>query len=304
MAYSATDYQLTRVLQNFYARVGGKVTLATGGSTTTAIDTKLSAELESENIDDIFNGGTLVVIEDAGGAAAAPEGEFSRITDYVASTTTLTFSPALTATVASGDRILIAPPDFPVYDMIEVIGRALRDLSEVPKYNTSITTADNQTEYTLPVAVKGGRILKVEIQGITTDANDNRWIEIPYWVEEYAAAGTAGVLRIKQYTSGYNIRITYKKWHPRVTAFSDYIDEYYHPTLVDAAVFAHALQWRNDTDRMAGGADPEKAALEQKAWTLYDRAKMEHTPSLPPKNFSPYPSWQQSYEDFRILPPS
>ena len=44
MTYSATQLQLTHVLQRFYRRVGGKVTLATGGTTTTVIDTKLVDE--------------------------------------------------------------------------------------------------------------------------------------------------------------------------------------------------------------------------------------------------------------------
>jgi len=128
MAYSNTQLQLTHVLQTLYRRLGGKVTTATGGSTTTAIDTKLEAELEEGNTDDIFNGGTLIVLEDAGLAFAAPEGEFSRITDYDAATTTITFSPALTTAPASGDKIVIALPDFPLYDMIEVVNDALRDL--------------------------------------------------------------------------------------------------------------------------------------------------------------------------------
>src|SRR5688572_17715489 len=125
MTYSATANQLTHVLQQLFRRIGGKVTLATSGSTTTAVDTKLADELADGNEDDLFNGGTLLVLEDAGGLSAAPEGEFSRITDYVAGSQTLTFSPAMTAAPASGDRIIIVPPDFPLYDMIEIVNDAL-----------------------------------------------------------------------------------------------------------------------------------------------------------------------------------
>lgn len=291
MTYSATQLQLTHVLQQVYRRLGGKVTLATGGSTTTAVDTKLADELADGNEDDIFNGGTVLVIEDAGGAAAAPEGEFSRVTDYVASTQTLTFSPAITTAIASGDRIIIAPPDFPLYDIIEVVNDALKDLSELPKFDTSITTASNQTEYTLPLALKGSRVLSVEIQDITTDANDNRWSPVVGWREGFAAAGSTGTLILPQFASGYTVRIGYKVKHPRVDAFDDYIDEYYKPQLVHAAVLAHALQWRNDQDALAGGRDAEKAALEQKLWSQYDRAKVEHMPEIPPKSFQPFPSW-------------
>ena len=129
MTYVATANQLTHVLQTFYRRVAGKVTLVTGGSVSTAIDTKLADELEDGNADDIYNGGTLIVVEDAAGTAVAPEGEFTRITDYVASTTTMTLSPALTAALATDDRVLIVGPEFPLYDMIEVVHAALKDLA-------------------------------------------------------------------------------------------------------------------------------------------------------------------------------
>lgn len=291
MAYSATQLQLTQVLQTLFRRLGGKVTLATGGSTTTAIDTKLADELAEGNEDDIYNGGTLIVIEDAGGAAAAPEGEFSRITDYVASTTTITVSPALTTAIASGDRILIAPPEFPLYDMTEIVNDALKDLGELPFFDTSITTADDQTEYTLPLAVKGARILSVEMQSDTTDANDNQWVPLPWWREGFAAAGSTGTLIIPQYASGYTVRISYKKHHPRVDLFDDYINEYFHPKLVEAAVFLHALKWRNTNDALAGGRDQEKAMLEQQAWTEYERARMQYLPELPKMTSKPFPAW-------------
>jgi hypothetical protein len=297
MAYSATALQLTHVLQTLFRRLGGKITLATGGSTTTAIDTKLEAELEGGNVDDLYNGGTLIIIEDAGGAFAAPEGEASRIIDYDAATTTITVSPALTAAVASGDRILIAPPDFPLYDMIEVVNDGLKDLGELYKYDTSITTAANQTEYTLPLAVKGGKITNVEIQGTTTDANDNRWQPIPNWKEGFANAGSTGTFRIKQYPTGYNIRIEYKKVHPRVSAYADYIDEFFHPKLVEKAVLLHALMWRNSSDAMAGGKDPEKAAFEQQLWTEYERARAQFHPEIPPKQIQPFPAWGSGNTD-------
>lgn len=296
MTYSPTQLQLTHVLQQLFRRLGGKTTLATGGSTTTAVDTKLEAELEGGNQDDIFNGGTIIVIEDAGGSNAAPEGEFSRITDYVASSTTLTFSPAMTTAPAVGDRIVIAPPDFPLYDMIEAVNDALKDLAEIPKYDTSITTAANQTEYTLPIAVKGGRILEIEIQGITTDANDNGWIPVPVSKEQFANAGSTGTLRLPQYPSGYTVRITYVKPHQRVDSYDDYIDENYHPHLVHSAVYAYALQWRNDNDLVTGGANEGIINLERKAWSQFDRAKIEHRTEIPPKLFKPFPSWGFSRE--------
>lgn len=291
MTYSATQLQLTHVLQQFYRRVSGKVTLATGGSTTTAIDTKLADELEDGNEDDIYKGGTLIVIEDSAGAAAAPEGELSRITGYVASTQTVTISPALTAAIASGDRILIAPPDFPLYDTIEQVNDALKGCGDIPLPDTSITTAANQTEYTLPLALKGRQLLNVEVQGITTDANDNRWTPVPNWRVTDAAGGTTGLLILPQLASGYTVKVWYLGKHPRVDAFDDYINEYLHPEMVHAAVMARVLQWRNDSDRLRGSLNDGLVALEQKAWSQYDRARITHPVSVPPRRVQGFPHW-------------
>lgn len=291
MTYSATQLQLTHVLQQLYRRLNGKVTLATGGSVSTIVDTKLADELADGNEDDIYNGGTAIVIEDAGGSNAAPEGEFSRITDYVASTTTITVSPSFTAAPGSGDRVLIAPSEFPMYDMIEIVNDALKNLGDIPTLDTSITTADNQTEYTLPVALKSGQLLNVELQGQTTDANDNQYIEIPNWRVIPSSPGSTAVLLLPQLASGYTIRLIYLGKHPRVDAYSDYISEYFHPELVHAAVFAHALQWRNDNDAISGGADQSKLALEQKAWSQYDRARMTHPIDMPKRRVQGFPHW-------------
>ena len=293
MAYSATQLQVTHVLQQFYRRIGARVTLATGGSTTTIIDTKLADELADGNEDDIYNGGTAIVVKDAGGAFAAPEGEFSRITDYVATTTTLTVSPALTVAVASGDTVLIAPPDFPLYDILEVLNDALMYLSTVPRFDTSITTAANQTEYTLPLALKGRQILDVEVQGITTDANDNRWRLLPRssWRIGYAAAGSTGTLILPQLASGYTVRIAHLAEHARVSAYADYIDEYLDRNLVHAALFAHALQWKNDRDALSGGADDATLRLEQKAWSQVDRELVRNRPQIPPRSVKGAPHW-------------
>ena len=291
MTYSAIQLQLTHVLQQFYRRVGGKVTLATGGSASTAVDTKLAEELGDSNEDDLYNGGTLIVIEDAGGANAAPEGEFTRITDYVAFTQTLTLSPTITA-IASGDRIVIAPSDFPLYDVIEQVNDALKMLGDIPIPNTSITTAANQTEYTLPVALNGQQLLNVEIQGTTTDADDNQWMPIANWRVVDAVPGTAGTLIIPQFTAGYTVRVWYLGKHPRVDAFDDNISEYLHPDLVHAAVMTQILQWKNDAERASGNAASDQlVALEQKAWSQLDRARALHPVSLPPRRVQGFPHW-------------
>lgn len=303
MAYSSTQLQLTHVLQTLYRRLGGKTTLATGGSTTTIIDTKLADELAESNEDDVFNGGTAIVIEDAGGTNAAPEGEFSRITDYDAGATTVTFSPALTTAIASGDRVVIAPPDFPLYDVIEVVNDALKNLGDIPLINTSLTTVAAQSEYTIPIALKGRELLNVEIQGTTSDADDNQYWRLPTWKVVPATAGTAETLVIPILSAGYTIRLTYLGKHPRIDTYDAPVSEHFHPELVNAAVLAHVLQWRNDSSLISGGADQSMLALEQKAWSQYDRAKYEHPVEIPPRRIQGSPAWgADNVNTFREIP--
>ena len=291
MAYSNSQLQLTHVLQSLYRRLDGKVMLVTGGSVTTIIDTKLAEDLGDSNVDDIYNGGTAIVISDAGGAYAAPEGEFSRVTDYVASTYTLTLSPALTTAIASGDKVLVAPNTFPLYDMIEVVNDALRYIGDIPRYDISITTVAEQTEYTLPLALKGRKIINVELQGTTDDVDDNHWTQVPSWKEGFAVAGSTGTLTLPQYPAGYVIRLTYLAEHPRVSAYADYIDEHMDRNLVNACVYVHALQWKNDSERINGSTDDNLMALEQKAWSQLQMEQVRNALSVPPHRFTGFPHW-------------
>src|SRR5688500_61890 len=108
MAYSATDFQLTHLLQKAYRRLKvARTSTATGGSTTTIVDTKLADYLGDSNEDDVLNGGSVIIVKDT--AVAAPEGEFSRISDYDDAGTITTST--LTAAVASGDTYMYISPD-------------------------------------------------------------------------------------------------------------------------------------------------------------------------------------------------
>ena len=176
MAYNPNLLQLTGVLQQLYRRLGAKTTTATAGSdSNTVVDSKLADELAEGNEDDIFNGGTLIVANTGDGLA--PIGEFSRITDYIADSTSLELSPNLTANVESGDSVIIASPDFPLYDMIELVNDALRHIGEVPVPDTSITTEADKTEYTLPAVAVGRQLLDVEVQTVLGDADNNLFAE-------------------------------------------------------------------------------------------------------------------------------
>jgi hypothetical protein len=106
---------------------------ATGGSTTTVVDTGLTATNSS---DDDFNGGMVLVVKDSAGAAAAPEAEFGKVTDYTASSGTITLAPALSVAAASGDQYaVVAGKHYPFEDMLRIINRTLRWLGPFPAWD-------------------------------------------------------------------------------------------------------------------------------------------------------------------------
>lgn len=300
MAYSATQFQLTHLLQRMYRRLKvARLSKASGtGSTTTIVDTKLVDYLADSNEDDYLNNWTAIIVKDTAGAA--PEGEFNRISDYD-DAGTITLPDALTAATAAGDTYMYISPDFPLYDMLEVVNDALQSLGNVVNApDTSITTAANQTEYTLPVALTGNTLLDVEIQGILTDANDNRYTPVPHWRVRYAAAGSAGTLVLPQYAAGYLIQITYLGLHARVSAYADYISTFIHPEVATAACVAHALQWYN-TQR--GGSDKFWLQREDRAWNQLDIAKRTNPIVLPIRRVQGFPHWSNTtVDEFAPIP--
>jgi hypothetical protein len=91
-----------QVLERFLRETGlGTYGIATGGSTTTVIDT--AALLSSQLSNDIMPGAWARIGLDAAGAGAAPEGETQPVSAYVATTGTVT-NAAFTTAVAVGDH--------------------------------------------------------------------------------------------------------------------------------------------------------------------------------------------------------
>lgn len=300
MAYSATDFQLTHLLQKSWRRLKvARTSTATGGSATTIVDTKLPDYLGDSHENDILNGGSVIIVKVSGGVA--PEGECSRISDYAATSSDGTITTStLTAAVASGHTYMYISPDFPLLDMIEVVNDALEYLGKIPKVYLSLTTTANQTEYTLPVYLKGVDLTDIEIQGITTDGNDNRYTPISGWKITPDLPGFSGILTIPQFAAGYILRISYPGRHPRISAFSDYISEYIHPELATACVTAHALQWYNS---QRSGADDYWKQREDRAWNQLDIAKRDYPIKRPIARVPGFPHWGTE-TDYANLPPS
>jgi len=245
------SYKLWNLVRDAYQELGQlQVAKATGGSTTTVVDTKLV----NTGKDDDWKDGAVIVLEDAGGASAAPEGEFARVSAYVDSTGTLTID-TLTAGVASGDVYGLVSAYYPLQQMIEIVNLALKSLGDLVLVDTTtLDTATDKTEYAAAVAWKRRRPVQVDIQTQTGDADDNRWEPLYDWEFVPAAAGSTGLIVFKQQpTASRDLRIWYESAHPRVNTYEDVIHETVHPALAVAAVVEKALVWQNT--RLEGGND-------------------------------------------------
>lgn len=256
--------------------------IATGGSTTTVVNGKIAdrADRPEDNYSIDY---TAVVVRDSAGASAAPEGEMQRINAFNSSTYTHTVDTAFTSAVASGDYIAIANSDIPLREMYRAINNALRKMGEIPLPDTSLTSAANQTEYTLPVALKREDLLRVEYQGNTDDSDDNQWEHVQNWDIIPSAPGATATLIIPQIASGRTIRLVYRGVHPTITTFSSTISEYLHPALLIPAVTKMALRWYNGT---TGGGENYWLERENEAAQEYEDMLRKHpiwSPKLSPK---------------------
>lgn len=246
---------------------------ATGGSTTTIVNTN-DTSIED---DQAYAGGTALIRRDAGGANAAPEAEFARITSYDGGTQTFTIEE-LTSGVSSGDRYVVATNRIELEEYIELMNDALQ-MFDFPYVNTSITSASNQTEYTLPVLLKQHDLLLVEYVGNTADSNDQGWVELTDWKIVPAAAGSTSTIILPQLPADRTVRIWYKGKHPLINAYNDVVNELLDPMLARAA-FVERIYNRLDeetqhqADPFREGYNKAKAELEE-AMTRY-RIELPH----------------------------
>ena len=237
MAYVSGRYHLSNLLMDVYARLGS-ITFysASGGSTTTAINT-------GTNITDTNLSGALFVKETTDNAA--PEGEFSTLSSFAPGTGTFTVGTTLGASVGSGDIFGYATPLYPLQQLIELANMGLSSIGKLVLVDTTILTGvSNQSEYAVSVAWKN-KVTRVDIQGITSDSDDNKWIKYDNWEYIPAAAGSTGLIVFNSYIPvGHDLRIWYTAKHPRVNSYDDFINEAIDPELAIAATVAQAVEWQ------------------------------------------------------------
>lgn len=246
MAESIAAYSFSEMLQDMYSKLGVlRETVATGGSTTTAVDSKLIDLGE----DDDWKDGVLFVVRDSGGAQAAPEAEFERISAYTNSTGTFTF-PALSAGVASGDTIAYTDDQVPLYQAKRLANEGLQRLGDVDLVDaTTLDSATDQKEYTMSLPWKR-RPKKIEIQTLTGDSDRNNWRVLTDWDYSPAASGSTGLIIFRlQPIASRDLKIWYEGRHKRLVAYSDPVHETINPELAAHTGYLMMLRWLNNQRR-------------------------------------------------------
>lgn len=241
-------YTVSNAIMSALMRIGQlNISKATGGSTTTVVDTTIDPENQE---DDAYKNGLLVVVRDSAGASAAPEGEFNRISAFVADTGTFTVESALTAAVASGDTYGYTSPNYTLNDMKRLLNEALQELGDMPFIDTTtLDTVAGDTEYAAALAWKRRKPYRIDFQTKTGDAQDNQWKQIYDWEWVPAAAGSTGKIIFARYPIGSrDIRVWYKDRHPIVDAYSDAINERIDPELVARALVYQIRNWEVERD--------------------------------------------------------
>jgi len=264
-------YRLARELE-----ILEESTATANGSSTTVVDTYRDED------DDYFNDGTLWLVRDNGGTGALPEGSYSIVQDYTQSTGTITLRSDLPAATGLGDKYAVASKRIPHHVLVQGINNALFDLGTIPYTDTSsITTAANQSEYTLPLAAKEDLRL-VMIETIASDSDDNQWVLLPNWDVQQSLTGVQPALVFPyQPNSPYDLKLVYMGAHPEMTEYDDELSEFVPlERVLYPAVISCLRYYKNRVrGRDVTLIDERIAAYEQKV----EMAKIRHPIPVPSK---------------------
>jgi len=242
---------------------------ATGGSTTTIIDTVNLANID----DDYFNQGTAFITHTTD--ALAPQGEYKVITDFVSSSKTLTVASIFSAAVAAGDMYAAMTSRFPLHLIIQKINEVLVSLPAYPVTDdSSLTTVNNQRDYTLPAAaVRDLRLVYVREDSTRLDINTTvyNWEVLPA-----EAAGSAILHLAYDLPASKPLVLVYGEYHPQLRDYGDLLEEVIHPDRIIYEAAANCVIWYQDKSRQ-DDYNQTLATLQ----TLAERARLMATPSLP-----------------------
>ena len=235
------------------------IRVATGGSTTTFVDTTMEDRYGDEELKD----GTLIVIRDVN--SAAPEGEFARIDSYSEATNTITLDTTLSDGIGTGDTCMIILPDYPLRILKEIANDALRDMGPMfgTANTTALTTLAGITEYDLSVDYAGNNVIGDVYIQTNKETDNNQWEKIYGWKLQHHTEGETPVTLIldREYDAGYTIWVVGRKYHYIIGDFDDYINDMVPEQLAILTYADKLMQWHGVDDSNINYANKIQAEL-------------------------------------------
>jgi len=216
---------------------------ATGGSTTTLIDT-LNTEQQG-----FYDNGIIWLL------TGSNPGEWVDILSF--GNGTFTFKSAVTPTIAAGDKYACITSDWERKDLRSAVNEACKSISKTFASDATLTVVANQEEYTLPSGVSDVR--RIEVAENTTSPYS--YVTNPYWNE------VAGKIyfhpdHVPDAAAGNKIRLWYAKEHADL---DDTTSLYWSIDDMQWAAVIYLLQQKNT-----------KSMDDDWVKDLYDKAQIEN----------------------------
>ena len=190
--------------------------IATGGTTASLIDTSIINKYNNNKFAGV-NPWTIFITS----SAAGPQNQYQTVSSNVAATGTITF-PAMTLPISAGDAYAVCRPAIPIHTLEKRLNDSLSRMY-YPNNDTSLITAVQKLEYTLPVGITKYTLRKVYIQSIINITNVNYWVETSDYFVKPSIGGTQDVLIFnRQPTPLRTIMLETAIPHPKLRAFLRY----------------------------------------------------------------------------------
>ena len=232
--------------------------VATGGSTSTLVDSLLKRKAE------YFAEGTLWITRGSPVTTVV-----KTITQY--GNETATFTPAEATTIAAGNQYSIAGKKFTRMDLLQAVNQALSSFL-YPVYDISLSTVQGQEDYTLPAGVADCRVVEIAQNAAAPYGylRDKNWKEV------------AGILTFigGSQSSGRKIRILYPGTPAAVTETST-IEASINTERLKWAAIEHL--WRRRLQMIENDAPTEKELMNEAKTNLEIAKRQAKAPYIPPR---------------------
>jgi hypothetical protein len=276
---------LGKLLEEVYIAVGLQVLrrVATGGTTTTVVDSAYANRKGDGFYAQGANGGHVVFISETTDGLA-PVGQFGEVSAYTLSTATPTFTiPTLSAAVAAGDIYAVMKPQVQLYEMIGRVNEGLRRMGEMERVDTTLYGIANTRTYNLPAGIKKSNILQIEI-GNDTDG----WRDANGWGVTPKSGTTQDQLLFSiqppsdsATVANQTFKIRYRGAHPTLSIYSDSVEKSIHDELA-IALCAETVMEHIMNKRTGSYNDKTKIAFYQNIVKRSEAAQMKHPVRIQP----------------------